>query len=75
MPLPPLLISVTTLDLCNHPLPLQPRPTSATTPYLCDTPYLKLQALVYDILPSTAAAFSYAIGSKKRAVFLLVLKQ
>ena len=25
----------------------------------------KLQALVYDILPSTAAVFSYAIGSTK----------
>ena len=25
----------------------------------------KLQALVYDILPSTSAIFSYAIGSKK----------
>ena len=25
----------------------------------------KLQALVYDILPSTTAAFSYAIGSRK----------
>ena len=25
----------------------------------------KLQALVYDILPSTIAVFSYAIGSKK----------
>ena len=26
---------------------------------------LKLQALVYDILPSTTAVFSYAIGSRK----------
>ena len=26
----------------------------------------KLQALVYDILPSTTAVFSYAIGSRKR---------
>ena len=25
----------------------------------------KLQALVYDILPSTSAIFSYAIGSRK----------
>ena len=25
----------------------------------------KLQALLYDILPSTAAVFSYAIGSRK----------
>ena len=37
--------------------------------------YSRLQALVYDILPSTTALFSYAIGSRKRAVFLLVLKQ
>ena len=27
--------------------------------------HLKLQALVYDILPSTTAVFSYAIGSRK----------
>ena len=27
--------------------------------------WVKLQALVYDILPSTAAVFSYAIGSIK----------
>ena len=26
---------------------------------------LKLQALVYDILPSATAVFSYAIGSRK----------
>ena len=30
-----------------------------------DTALRKLQALVYDILPSTAAVFSYAIGSRK----------
>ena len=30
-----------------------------------DSPGLKLQALVYDILPSTTAVFSYAIGSRK----------
>ena len=39
---------------------------------------LKLQALVYDILPSTTAVFSYAIGSRKLSAneqfFLLVLK-
>ena len=29
------------------------------------TDRLKLQALVYDILPSTTAVFSYAIGSRK----------
>ena len=28
-------------------------------------PKIKLQALVYDILPSTTAVFSYAIGSRK----------
>ena len=37
-----------------------------------------LQALVYDILPSTTAVFSYAIGSRKLSAnelfFLLVLK-
>ena len=27
--------------------------------------WVKLQALVYDILPSTTAVFSYAIGSRK----------
>ena len=40
----------------------------------------KLQALVYDILPSTTAVFSYAIGSRKLSAaneqfFLLVLRQ
>ena len=38
----------------------------------------KFQALVYDILPSTIAVFSYAIGSRKLSAneqFLLVLKQ
>ena len=41
----------------------------------------KLQALVYDILPSTTAVFSYAIGSRKLSAneqffcFFLVLKQ
>ena len=39
----------------------------------------KLQALVYDILPSTTAVFSYTIGSRKLSAneqfFLLVLKQ
>ena len=29
------------------------------------TPRAKLQALVYDILPSTSAVFSYSIGSRK----------
>ena len=39
----------------------------------------KLQALIYDILPSTTAVFSDAIGSRKLSsneqFFLLVLKQ
>ena len=39
----------------------------------------KLQALVYDVLPSTTAVFSYAIGSRKLSVneqfFLFVLKR
>ena len=30
-----------------------------------DRLHVKLQALVYDILPSTIAVFSYAIGSRK----------
>ena len=32
---------------------------------VCDKVCVKLQALVYDILPSTTAVFSYAIGSRK----------
>ena len=31
----------------------------------CVTLCVKLQALVYDILPSTTAVFSYAIGPRK----------
>ena len=30
----------------------------------------KLQALVYDILPSTTAVFSYAIGSRKLSLIV-----
>ena len=30
-----------------------------------DKAFVKLQALVYDILPSTTAVFSYTIGSRK----------
>ena len=33
--------------------------------HIVDTFQPKLQALVYDILPSTTAVFSYAIGSRK----------
>ena len=32
---------------------------------MCVCVCVKLQALVYDILPSTTAVFSYAIGSRK----------
>ena len=32
---------------------------------VCDSIRPKLQTLVYDILPSTIAVFSYAIGSRK----------
>ena len=31
----------------------------------CERSFTKLQALVYDLLPSTTAVFSYAIGSRK----------
>ena len=36
--------------------------------YCFDADRCKLQALVYDILPSTTAVFSYAIGSRKLSV-------
>ena len=38
----------------------------------------EIQALVYDILPSTTAVFSYAIGPRKLSAneqFFVVLKQ
>ena len=42
-----------------------------------NTANTKLQALVYDILPSTTAVFSYAIGSRKMSaneqVFVVVV--
>ena len=44
----------------------------------CVTRGCKLQALVYDILPSTTAVFSYVIGSRKLSAneqFFVVLKQ
>ena len=41
-------------------IPVPPLSVSSAV-YVC----LKLQALVYDILPSTTAVFSYAIGSRK----------
>jgi len=44
-----------------------------------DTYSIKLQALVYNILPSTTAVFSYTIGSRKLSAneqfFVVVLKQ
>ena len=42
--------------------------TTLRTIYVSPTPVaaaIKLQALVYDVLPSTTAVFSYAIGSRK----------
>ena len=33
--------------------------------FIMVTHWIKLQALVYDILPSTTAVFSYAIGPRK----------
>ena len=44
------------------PPPLPPTNTHADTLVNC---WCKLQALVYDILPSTTAVFSYTIGSRK----------
>ena len=38
---------------------------SVRCPNVNDEVVAKLQALVYDILPSTTAVFSYAIGSRK----------
>ena len=39
--------------------------TFSLTAVSVSRPRVKLQALVYDILPSTTAVFSYAIGSRK----------
>ena len=44
---------------------LQPLSTDAVSALRKDWVLIKLQALVYDILPSTTAVFSYAIGSRK----------
>ena len=57
---------------------LQPLSTDAVSALRKDWVLIKLQALVYDILPSTTAVFSYATGSRKLPAneqFLLVLKQ
>ena len=56
-----------------------PPPPPPPPPLICKHRYkYKLQALVYDILPSTTAVFSYAIGSRKLSAneqFFVVLKQ
>ena len=55
--------------LCTCHLPLMTLQSSLI-------PEHKLEALVYDILPSTTAVFSYAIGSRKLSAneqFLLLL--
>ena len=44
---------------------LQPLSTDAVSALRKDWVLIKLQALVYDILPSTTAVFSYATGSRK----------
>ena len=73
--------------VCSVSLVLLARASSATTvrPTMHsrnnDPQDPKLQALVYDILPSTTAVFSYAIGSRKLSaneqfsVCVLVLRQ
>ena len=47
--------------LIGPPIPYSPLHLSLPSLH----PASKLQALVYDILPSTTAVFSYAIGSRK----------
>ena len=46
---------------------LSPRRPLSSLDWAADSPAAagKLQALVYDILPSTTAVFSYATGSRK----------
>ena len=47
----------------------RPKCSCAVLPHVTEDKHsiaaAKLQALVYDILPSTTAVFSYAIGSRK----------
>ena len=67
--------------LCQHVqrTVLPPVPLPRALVHHVSSP-LKLRALVYDILPSATAVFSYAIGSRKLSAneqffVLLVLKQ
>ena len=60
-------------DYPSHPVPFTPKilhrqypsPPVSFTPRTLHHQDPKLQALVYDILPSTTAVFSYSIGSRK----------
>ena len=59
----------TVLELCE--IFIQSHALRPQRPYgQCGVGYLldKLQALDYDILPTTTAVFSYAIGSRKLSV-------
>ena len=58
----PVCTSVTCLSACMF-VQGPPSLTSLEQTIVSDEP--KLQALVYDILPSTTAVFSYTIGSRK----------
>ena len=62
------LITVTPVGLASHlrrSLCWWPHSPFLTFPASLAVRSRKLQALVYDILPSTTAVFSYAIGSRK----------
>ena len=55
-----LLVQILPSSTSNSSLPPTPTP-----PQVVGILQATLQALVYDILPSTTAVFSYAIGSRK----------
>ena len=55
--------SFTDWAAARQTIPRPPTTTSTATRWCNEAP--KLQALVYDILPSTSAVFSYVIGSRK----------
>ena len=52
-------------DVKQHSTRVQPRDTEPLGRRWEEKTEGKLQALVYDILPSATAVFSYAIGSRK----------
>ena len=51
--------------LCACFLTIDRRATKVSFTVRQTDQFTKLQALIYDILPSTTAVFSYAIGSRK----------